>query len=621
MSNFPWYTNNSSTSSNIASQTKSTYLNHEKINAFNDVGFFLQNYVNTGGEVTKNIQRNDTVDVTDISAALNNHTLYREGTSFLTTIPNTTYHLDFREDGDWWWGTGHPVGATYLTVAEVTTDSNGNVDTITDKADPRGGFRLKSEFGLEDYATKESVESQFTDIAVNVKSFGALGDGINDDYQAIQEAVNYANHIGGGVILLPPGAFKTSKMIDLKDHSLLIGAGRGATVIIPTFTNGIVIGSTTNTKQKPSIVDLSIISETYQHGLIGISFRFMQYADVRNTEIQNCGVAYDLDGTYGCYYNSIINARSVSCAYGVRTKHQSGQIPRANANLVRDITIISPIIGVLHDSGNSNLFDNVRVETLESYNPTPTIDPDGKNVPASDRWVLKITSGESSWFAHFRSEFAGNILSLGTTYGHFLRNFFCIYNGISGAYTALSETPTNPYQTNNFEDVQLGHSTPFVSLTYYTRRSRLGQMLQFPPQISMTPRDTVGAPSSGKKGLIRMDANADLWVATADDSFKKIFYDTVASSTQRGAVQFHKSSTTVEERTINAGTNTSIGISMSGMQTTDTVSISTNFRIPNGLIVHPPQISGTTVVIYVFNPTNAAIALPAGEWTASYTRA
>lgn len=185
------------TNQNISEQTKITYLDYKKINKFNDVGFFLQNYVNTGGEVTKNVQRNDMIDVTTISAALNNHTQYREGTSFLTTIPNTTYYLDFHQDGDWWWGTGHPVGASYLTVAEVTTDENGNVDTITDKAEPRGGFRLKSEFGLEDYARKLEVEDISNSVGTSVESFGAVGDGEADDTEAIEHALKSGKPIIG----------------------------------------------------------------------------------------------------------------------------------------------------------------------------------------------------------------------------------------------------------------------------------------------------------------------------------------------------------------------------------------------------------------------------------------
>ncbi|WP_010276422.1 right-handed parallel beta-helix repeat-containing protein [Paenibacillus senegalensis] len=257
MSNFPWYNGNSSTSSNISQQTKSTYLDYRKINKFNDVGFFLQNYVNEGGIVTKNLQRNDMVDVTDISAALNNNVLAREGTSFQTTIPNTTYYLDFHQDGYWWWGTGHPVGASYLTVAEVTTDVNGNVDTITDKASPRGGFRLKSEFGLEDYATLDDIKQRF--VNVRLPPYSVPMDGTNVLPQ-LQRAVDDVANAGGGEVYLPNGLYMVDALIGLQLRSnVRLRLDDNAVIkAIPTSTQAYrVVGC-------DQISDFSIIGGTIQ---------------------------------------------------------------------------------------------------------------------------------------------------------------------------------------------------------------------------------------------------------------------------------------------------------------------------------------------------------------------
>ncbi len=148
------------TSEQAAAQAQTTYQDYKKIKGFKDVGYLLQSYVVSGGEVTKDVQRNDTIDVTDIAASLNNNIMARDGVSFSTTTPNTVYYLDFHKDGDWRWGTIHPtgtVGVDYLTVASVTTDSNGMVNVITDTRGPVGGFRLDSEYGLEGYATTEQL--------------------------------------------------------------------------------------------------------------------------------------------------------------------------------------------------------------------------------------------------------------------------------------------------------------------------------------------------------------------------------------------------------------------------------------------------------------------------------
>lgn len=166
MNSYNGYINKNTTAS-IGQQVQVTYEDYKKIKGFHDVGFFLQEYVNNGGEVNKNVKRNDMIDVSDCSVSLNDQVLAvetKEGyTSFLVSIPNTIYYLDFHSDGDWWWGTGHPQGASYLTIAEVKTDENGNVQEITDKRFKVGGFRLKDEFGLEDYAKKDVVDAQLAE--------------------------------------------------------------------------------------------------------------------------------------------------------------------------------------------------------------------------------------------------------------------------------------------------------------------------------------------------------------------------------------------------------------------------------------------------------------------------
>lgn len=190
----------------IPDQAEVGYLDYKKLKGFNDVGFFLESYVNSGGEVTKNITYNNMVDVTTISASLANNVLAREGTSFKTSIPNTTYYLDFTASGDWAWGTTHPVGAAgtdYLTIAEVTTDDSGLVDVITDARGVVGGFRPKDNFQMFGYARSYFVSGDY----------GAKGDGVADDSVALQSMLNDAEAAGGGVCLITPGTYIVNQLV------------------------------------------------------------------------------------------------------------------------------------------------------------------------------------------------------------------------------------------------------------------------------------------------------------------------------------------------------------------------------------------------------------------------
>ena len=63
--------------------------------------------------------------------------------------------------------------------------------------------------------------------SVSVKDFGAVGDGIADDAEAIQAACNYNP---SGAVIFPPGVYIVSQMISVPPSVVLIGSGKAATV-------------------------------------------------------------------------------------------------------------------------------------------------------------------------------------------------------------------------------------------------------------------------------------------------------------------------------------------------------------------------------------------------------
>lgn len=73
--------------------------------------------------------------------------------------------------------------------------------------------------------TARTLAARFADTR-NVKDFGAAGDGTADDTTEIQAAIDAAYNAGGGLVLLPPGTYRTSATLVLKRGVVLQGIGR-----------------------------------------------------------------------------------------------------------------------------------------------------------------------------------------------------------------------------------------------------------------------------------------------------------------------------------------------------------------------------------------------------------
>lgn len=98
----------------------------------------------------------------------------------------------------------------------IINSGNSNAEIVAGRTNAEGksfdtiGKRLDN----TDSQIKENV-NYLKDISVNVKMFGARGDGIIDDTIAIQNAFNYGN-----IIYFPPGQYKITSSITLPDRPI-----------------------------------------------------------------------------------------------------------------------------------------------------------------------------------------------------------------------------------------------------------------------------------------------------------------------------------------------------------------------------------------------------------------
>lgn len=66
---------------------------------------------------------------------------------------------------------------------------------------------------------------------VNVRDFGARGDGAADDTEAVQAAVNACTEGGGGTVHLPAGTYRLTSAVWVNSGITLAGAGTAGTVL------------------------------------------------------------------------------------------------------------------------------------------------------------------------------------------------------------------------------------------------------------------------------------------------------------------------------------------------------------------------------------------------------
>ena len=82
--------------------------------------------------------------------------------------------------------------------------------------------RVWSPKNLSDYV-EERVDA--AKVIVNVKDYGAIGDGTNEDHIPIQSAIDALALRGGGTITIPPGTYYFRQLVNLESNVHILGYG------------------------------------------------------------------------------------------------------------------------------------------------------------------------------------------------------------------------------------------------------------------------------------------------------------------------------------------------------------------------------------------------------------
>lgn len=114
-------------------------------------------------------------------------------------------------------GTAAADLAGLVTAAAISNDA-AQQQAITDKLD-----LLQTGAG----AVTRSLGAKVRELALSVKDFGAVGDGVTDDTAAIQAALDAAQALKIGVVRVPSGKYKITSALTMPDYVVLEGEGHG----------------------------------------------------------------------------------------------------------------------------------------------------------------------------------------------------------------------------------------------------------------------------------------------------------------------------------------------------------------------------------------------------------
>ena len=184
-------------------------------------------------------------------------------------------------------------------IGEVNRTINNRID------------KLEVDVNVGDVAWKNEVEERIT--SVNVDSFGAIGDGVNDDTKAISDCIDYVTNIlkNSKKIVFSPGKTYMVDEIYPKSGNTIDFTG---SVIKKIPTDNDVYGVLTIHKQKNiNIINPKIIGDkenhlgTYGESGHGIRIGGCENVFIHNANISNCWGDGIYIGLVGDTFNNNIN--------------------------------------------------------------------------------------------------------------------------------------------------------------------------------------------------------------------------------------------------------------------------------------------------------------------------
>jgi hypothetical protein len=197
--------------------------------------------------------------------------------------------------------------------------------------------------------TARSVQDRFADV-VNVKNFGAVGDGVTDDTSAIQAAINYAaslanNSTGGAVVRIPSGSYKITNDGTLNiNNNFVSSIGDGPQSTFLNFGTGtndcIKIDGTASNIRNHNIENLCVYAWNRTGGA-AIKVRNTFNVQLSRIQIEGCYNGFHIaEKTNGTILNDcLITANGVAPNIGILWSAPPNNSDRSDVLTINNVVV------------------------------------------------------------------------------------------------------------------------------------------------------------------------------------------------------------------------------------------------------------------------------------------
>ncbi len=215
-------------------------------------------------------------------------------------------------------------------------------------------------------------------MSVNVKDYGAIGDGVANDTAAFLNALDYlSNTLGKGLLYCPPGTYKiTQQLVINKPFIGIKGDGIWATTLLFTNSSGMKLSSYADFSMA-AVEDLTISGpgfsapNVYDH--IGIEMPTSNFYFLNRFLLINFDIG--IKGSVAVL-NKFENFSVGGCKYGMQFLNGSYMNTILNGN-VRACTEVG-----IHEDGSRVIIAMSDIEAIGVYNNTTNKYEDGISIKA-----------------------------------------------------------------------------------------------------------------------------------------------------------------------------------------------------------------------------------------------